>query len=66
MSKVSKSIYIGFRAIRVYLVHQKIDMNTIVSKIATPETKNKKTHILASYIIVYFISIAILKRYYDG
>ena len=46
--KVNKSIERGFRAIGVHLVHQKIDINTIVSEIATPVKPRKKAHVLAS------------------
>ena len=46
--KVIKSIYGSFRAIIVHLVYQKIDMKTIVSKIATPVMPRiKNAYILA-------------------
>ena len=34
--RVNKSIYRGFKVIRVHLVHQKVDIVTIVSTIANP------------------------------
>ena len=70
--KVNKSIQRGFRAIRLHLVHQKIDVNTTVATIISIATAVKPTikikyaytsYILPSlnYYCIQFIVIAILE-----
>ena len=53
--KVNKSIYRGFRAIIFHLVHQKIDINTIVSKIATPVKPRKKRLYIGQFELLLYI-----------
>ena len=54
--KVNKSIYRGFRTVRVHLVHQKIDINTIMSKICYPsKTKKKRLYIGQFELLLYII-----------